>query len=125
MPQGAQEAREIEVIPPRAERKRHIRKYAQGDLGPDRNFHFTGPDHRLNLRAQNLQLFLQIGDGVDESTWEYHRGRGDYSRWFREVIKDSALADEAQRIEQAKELSVPDARARLREVVEARYTAPS
>jgi hypothetical protein len=125
MPQGAGEAREIEVIPPRAERKRHIRKYAQGDLGPDRSFHFTGPDGRLNLRAQNLQLFLQIGDGVDESTWEFHRGRGDYSRWFREFIKDSALADEAERIEQAGELSVPDARARLREVVEARYTAPA
>ena len=123
-PRSGAEARELEVIPPRTERQRHIRKYAQGDLGQDRSFCFTGPDGRLHLRAQNLQLFLQIADGVDEATWEYHCRRGDYTRWFREVIKDGELAEEAMRLEVAKELSVPEARARLREAVEARYTAP-
>ena len=124
-PRSGAEARELEVIPPRAERQRHIRKYAHGDLGQDRSFCFTGPDGRLHLRAQNLQLFLQIADGVDEATWEYHCRRGDYTRWFREVIKDRELAEEARLIELAKDLSVPEARARLREAVEARYTAPA
>ncbi len=38
------------------ERRRHRRKYAEGELGPDRSFYFRGPDGKLNLRAQNLQL---------------------------------------------------------------------
>ena len=109
---------------PSSERVRHIRKYAQGDLGAERSFYFTGADGRLRLRAQNLQLFLQIGGGVDEATWEHHRRRGDYSRWFREAIKDDELAEDARRVEQEDGLSIAEARAGLREAVESRYTAP-
>jgi hydroxymethylpyrimidine pyrophosphatase-like HAD family hydrolase len=125
IPHAGGEARELEVIPPRTERQRHLRKYAHGDLGPEGSFVFTGPEGRLRLRAQNLQLFLQIADGVDEATWEHHRRRGDYSRWFREVIKDNELAEEARQIELGNDLSPTDARARLREAVETRYTAPA
>ena len=57
------------AIPPRAERRRHLRKYAEGDLGADQSFYFRGPDGQANLRAQNLQLFLQLADGVDDETW--------------------------------------------------------
>lgn len=110
------------TFPPRAERRRHLRKYAEGALGEDKSFYFRGPAGRLNLRAQNLQLFLQLSDGVDDETWEYHRRRGDYSRWFREAIKDEGLAGEVQRIENAPGLSPRESRARLREQVEERYT---
>ena len=109
-------------IPPRAERLRHLRKYAEGALGEDNSFFFRGPHGKLNLRAQNLQLFLQLADGVDDETWTWHLRRGDYSRWFREKIKDAALADETERIEQAPELSARESRARMRERVEQRYT---
>jgi hydroxymethylpyrimidine pyrophosphatase-like HAD family hydrolase len=108
-------------IPPREERKRHLRKYAEGSLGEDKSFYFRGPGGRLNLRAQNLQLFLQLADGVDDDTWTWHLRRGDYSRWVRESIKDAALADEVQAIEEAG-LSPGESRARLRERVEERYT---
>jgi hypothetical protein len=107
-------------IPPRGERRRHLRKYAEGELGEDKSFYFRGPDGRLNLRAQNLQLFLQLADGVDEETWRWHLGRGDYSRWFREAIKDEALAGEVERIE--RDGPHPGARAEIRRLVEARYT---
>ena len=53
----------------------------------------------MNLRAQNLNLFLQLGDGVDDATWLHHLRRGDYSRWFRDVIRDEELAAEASRVE--------------------------
>ena len=109
-------------IPPRAERRRHIRKYAEGELGKDRSFYFRGADGRLNLRAQNLQVFLQLADGVDDETWHYHLGRGDMSRWMREIIKDTELADEVERIERASGLSARESRERLREQVEERYT---
>ena len=85
--------------PPRTERSRHSRKYAEGDLGPMRSFNFRGPEGKLNLRAQNLVTFLQLADGVDDETWTYHLKRKDYSKWFREGIKDDELGAEAERIE--------------------------
>lgn len=116
--------RHLRVIPGEAPRVRHRRKYGQGDLGDDKSFWFRGEDGSLNLRAQNLMLFIQMGQGVDEQTWEWHRRQGDYSRWIRGSIKDDALAAEAAAIEEAGELSVSEARKRLQEAIEARYTLP-
>ena len=52
--------------------ERHTRKYAEGELGEDKSFYFRGPDNALNLRAQNLTIFLQMADGVDDQTWRHH-----------------------------------------------------
>ena len=105
--------------------KRHSRKYAEGELSPERSFYFRGPDKALNLRAQNLMMFVQIADGVDERTWEHHRKGGDYSRWLGRYIKDAALASEAAVIENDIELNTSQARAAIRAAVEKRYTAPT
>ena len=70
-----------------------------GDLSPDRSFYFRGPAGRLNLRAQNLPLFLQIGQGVDEETWLHHLHAGDYSRWLRIAYGDEVLAERIAAIE--------------------------
>jgi HAD superfamily hydrolase (TIGR01484 family) len=121
----AREPFRLRTIPPRAERRRHLRKYASGELGEDKSFYFRGPDGRLNLRAQNLQLFLQLADGVDDETWTWHLHQSDYSRWFREAIKDDALAAEVERIERESGLSARESRARLRELVQERYTSPA
>ena len=77
--------RPIQPEKPRQDRKRHTRKYAEGALGEDKSFYFRGPEAKLNLRAQNLTMFLQIGEGVDDATWLHHLRAGDYSRWMREV----------------------------------------
>lgn len=113
------------ITPPRAERDRHRRKYAQGELGPDKSFYFRGPKGALNLRAQNLVLFLQLADGVDEATWLHHLRRSDYSRWIRASIKDDKLAAEIERIEQADDLTAEQSRGRVRDAIEQRYTAPA
>jgi hypothetical protein len=113
------------TIPPRAERRRHIRKYVEGELGADRSFYFRGPEGKLNLRAQNLVTFLQLAEGVDDETWTHHLRRGDYSKWFREMIKDEALAAEVERIERAPRLSPSESREQLRELIEERYTSPA
>jgi hypothetical protein len=110
---------------PRGERRRHLRKYAAGELGPDRSFYFRGPDDRLNLRAQNLVTFLQLADGVDDETWLHHLHKGDYSRWFRESIKDDALTEEAVAMEAASGITAAESRAGIRAAVERRYTLPS
>jgi len=108
--------------PPRVLQRRHKRKYAQGDLGTELSFYFQGPERRLNLRANNLAAFVQIGEGVDDETWEYHLRRGDYSRWFNANIKDPQLADAVRAVERDATLPPAETRARIRALVDARYT---
>jgi HAD superfamily hydrolase (TIGR01484 family) len=115
----------VQVTPAKAERRRHQRKYAQGELIGEEHFIFRGPHERLNLRAQNLIIFLQIADGVDDETWDWHLRRGDYTRWFRDVIKDDELADAAAQIAHNERLSPTRSREQIREEVEQRYTLPA
>jgi hypothetical protein len=108
-----------------AERRRHRRKYAEGELSPERSFYFRGPHSTLNLRAQNLILFMQIADGVDDDTWSHHLRQGDYSKWLRTAIKDDALASEIQDVERDFNLSPADSRRQARAAIEKRYTVPA
>lgn len=114
----------IQSETPKFEHNRHLRKYAEGDLGPGRSFRFRGPEGKLNLRAQNLAVFLQLSEGIDDETWAYHLHRGDYSDWFREVIKDQALADEAERVETSADATA-DTRSAIRAMIARRYTLSS
>jgi hypothetical protein len=118
-------ARLVTPIKPRQSRKRHARKYAEGQLGSDKSFYFRGPEGALNLRAHNLMMFLQIADGVDDRTWEHHLRAGDYSRWLRGLIKDSDLADEVAAVEADSDLSPRQSRKRIAESVRRRYTVPA
>ena len=124
-PKLDREAFRVRLEPARAEHLRHRRKYAHGELGPDRSFYFHGPARKLNLRAQNLVLFMQIADGVDEDTWMFHLRAGDYSRWVREFIKDPQLAADVARVEADQAATAEDSRARVRQAIEERYTLPA
>jgi hydroxymethylpyrimidine pyrophosphatase-like HAD family hydrolase len=110
----------VELEPPKAERQRHRRKYALGTMLPEKSFWFRGPDGRLNLRAHNVALFLQIADGVDDATFEHHLRQGDYARWIARDVGDDELAAEVAEVESDDD--VASARRRLREAVLARYT---
>jgi HAD superfamily hydrolase (TIGR01484 family) len=113
----------VEIIPGTAERIRHHRKYAEGNMRY-RSFFFRGPDNRHNLRAQNLTIFSQIAEGIDEMTWLFHLRRGDYSHWFRRAVKDRYLADQAEQIERRRDLSPGETRKLIRGLIDARYTLP-
>ena len=65
------------------------------------------------------------GRGRRRRTWLHHLKRGDYSRWFREAIKDDDLAEEAEQAERADAESASVSRAIIREAVTSRYTAPA
>jgi hypothetical protein len=121
---GSKETQLVRLEPAAHERTRHSRKYVEGNLGSARSFYFRGPDARLNLKANNLLLFLQLGDGVDDDTWEFHRKNGDYSKWFHDEIKDAQLASEAEAIERSDQ-SPAETRAAMRALVEKRYTVPA
>ena len=108
----------------RSSQRRHSRKYAEGQLAEDRSFYFIGPEGKLKLRAQNLLVFLQMGDGVDDDTWRHHQKRHDYSAWIEREIKDPELAAEVRRIEGTTS-DANAARQALRAAVERLYTLPA
>jgi len=116
--------RRYKVIAGTLERRRHLRKYAEGKLGDDKAFFFRGPEGKLRLRATNLIMFLEMADGVDEATWEWHRARGDFSAWVDTSIKDGELTAELRGIEQGA-LKTEEARQHVRSVIERRYTLPA
>jgi HAD superfamily hydrolase (TIGR01484 family) len=122
--EAAHAPRRVRPLRPAQAHRRHTRKYAQGDVGGE-SFRFRGPEGKLDLRAQNLAIFEQIAEGVDEDTWQYHRAAGDYSTWFRDVIKDDALADEAAAAEQDSSLDASASRRAVLAAVSRRYTAPA
>ena len=107
------------------ERRRHLRQYAEGELSPEESFYFRGPKSALNLRAQNLKTFLQLAEGIDVETWMYHLRRGDYSAWFKRMIKDEELAQHTAGVERDKSVSADESRQKIREAITNRYTAPA
>jgi hypothetical protein len=111
----------LRIPPSHFERQRHGRKYAEGEFPPDCSFYFRGPEGKLNLRVQNLQIFLQLAEGVDAETWLYHLRRGDYSNWFRVRIEDPELATEVAKVEHDEEISADDSRQRIRDLIERTY----
>ncbi|HUF92164.1 MAG TPA: HAD hydrolase family protein, partial [Candidatus Limnocylindria bacterium] len=104
----------------RVQHRRHIRKYTEGELPPDRSFFFRGPQQTLNLRAANLARFVELADGVDEGTWAHHLRQRHYSAWVRDMIKDPELAAEIEGVESSG-LSAAQSRRGVLDAIRARY----
>ena len=115
----------VTVEPAKAELRRHRRKYAAGELGEDKSFYFRGPEKKLNLRAHNMNMFAQLAEGVDEATWAHHLRSSDYSRWLRESVKDSAIAEEVATIEKDRALKPAQSRAQIIDAIRKHYTEPA
>lgn len=107
--------------PGKTEHRRHVRKYAEGDLGVG-SFVFTGPEGRLHLAAQNLNTFMRMAEGVDDATWCYHLTAGHLTAWFRWIVKNRELADEVQGLER-EDMPAAESRRRIFEAIKARYTS--
>lgn len=115
----------LKLEPSKTEHRRHVRKYAEGQLPEDRSFFFRGPEGKLKLRAPNLITFMELGDGVDDDTWLFHLQRHEVSQWLREAIKDDELADKVEAIE-TKDADDPDtSRKEIRKLIEEVYTLPA
>jgi len=113
----------VRTIRAQQDRRRHLKQYAEGELSPEQSFYFRGPENKLNLRAQNLMTFLQLADGVDDDTWNHHLKQGDYSRWFRQLLKDDDLARQTALVETNADLPAKQSRERIKGLVQERYTA--
>lgn len=117
--------RSIRPDKPKQQHKRHTRKYAEGDLSEEFCFYFRGPNNALHLKAQNLLIFLQLAEGIDDATWMHHLKRKDYSDWFRNHIKDEILAKATEEIENNLSLSPSQSREAISALIKELYTAPA
>ncbi|MCC6791452.1 MAG: phosphoglycolate phosphatase, partial [Thermomicrobiales bacterium] len=114
-----------QLIEPRREIRRHRRKYARGVIDSAHHFVFTGPAQEVNRSAENLVSFIEIATNVDDDVWLFHLHRGDFTRWFRETIKDDELVAEARRAEAIAAAGISESRAIVRRAIERRYTLPT
>ena len=117
--------RAITLLGTHADHQRHVRKYASGEMQPERSFYFRGPEGKLNLRAQHLATFRQPAEAIDDETWQHHRAAGDYSRWLADGIGDDDLAGEVRAVEQDDALDAAASRDRIRLAITRRYTLPA
>jgi hydroxymethylpyrimidine pyrophosphatase-like HAD family hydrolase len=123
-PKSPDEPLVVRPIKPRQPHRRHIGKYATGDVGCVRSFYFRGPDCRLNLAARNLYDFIELAETVDASVWEHHLRAGDYAAWFQHVIRDDGLAHDARAVEENVLLEPSESRRLIRRAIWRRYAAP-
>jgi hypothetical protein len=107
--------------PPKSEHLRHRHGYLEGDMDEEHRFYFRGPNNELNLPAQNLRMFMQLGDGVDNETWLHHLRAGDYEQWFREIIKDEGLAERAEKLSNNGKVSADESRKQIFEYIRQAY----
>ncbi|MEX0612455.1 MAG: hypothetical protein WD229_10070, partial [Pirellulales bacterium] len=108
-------------MPPRSEHHRHRHGYLEGDMDAEDRFYFRGPKGELNLAAQNLRMFMQVGEGVDDETWLHHLRKGDYARWFRDTIKDDELAERAEKLRRNGDVSAEESRKTLFDFIRNKY----
>ncbi|MGH8902991.1 MAG: low affinity iron permease family protein [Egibacteraceae bacterium] len=98
---------------------------AKDDLSLEHSFVFRSPDGKLNASAQSLALFAKLAEAVDDTTWLHHLHRGDYSRWFREVVRDEILASVAARLEGSAGPPADDSRQEVISAITKRYPLPA
>jgi hypothetical protein len=66
-------------------------------------------------------MFMQLGEGVDDKTWQHHLRKGDYARWFRGVLKDEDLAKLADSLSRNGKSSPGQSRQQLFDFIRKKY----
>ena len=124
-PAGTGEVLALRLEPPRQDHRRHAGKYAIGDVGEQRSFYFHDLQNNRFIKAHNLYAFLDQSCTINDQSWQRHLRCGDFSAWFRHVIRDEGLAREAARVEADDTLSAAEARQLIRKAIWRRYAAPA
>jgi hydroxymethylpyrimidine pyrophosphatase-like HAD family hydrolase len=101
---------------------RHLRKYADVEVPFSERFLFRRPDGAVVATAQSLREFRHVVDAVDDAVLAHHAGRGDFSRWVREVFSDRELARQLRKSEARwRRGELPDLRRAIAHPVAYRY----
>ncbi len=86
-------------VPRETAHVRHLTKYTDAVVAPERRFVFRRPDGRPIREADNLSSFQQAVAEVEDTVLTAHAGRGDFSRWVLGVFSDRELGTQLRKIE--------------------------
>lgn len=103
---------------------RHLTKYADSTVAPERGFFFRKPHGPLVARADSLTDFREAVAAVDDGVLAYHAERGDFSRWVLDVFADRDLAAQLRKTERRwREGEITELRQTIERLIAARYGA--
>jgi hydroxymethylpyrimidine pyrophosphatase-like HAD family hydrolase len=100
---------------------RHQHKYAEAELPRHLRFFFARGNGGPGPVAANIGQLHDVLAACDGRLITFHTQRADFSRWIRDVLTDTDLAEQVATIEQASDADTETVRHRLLRAVEARY----
>lgn len=107
----------LNQVQPNQKHHRHSGKYVAGDVGAWHSFHFP----TLGQSASNLTEFLSSSSQLADLPLREHMDAGDFSNWFRKVIRDDVLANKTHLIETDRTLAPKNALEQITRLVQSRY----
>jgi hypothetical protein len=96
---GARSALTFVATPRETPHVRHLKKYANSKVSPERRFIFCRPDGSMVATADSLNGFRRAVATVEDRVLAYHAERGDFSRWVRDVFADRAVGSQLRKTE--------------------------
>ena len=96
---GAWAALTFTATPRATPHLRHLKKYADTTVRPEHAFLFRAPNGRPVATADSLKAFRRVVATADDAVLAAHAGRGDFSRWIRDVFSDRELAAHLRKVE--------------------------
>ena len=85
----------------------------------------SAEDAREAPLLEGSGIFKYFGAITALNDVSFHLKRGDYSKWLREAVKDSDLAEEVAVIERDETLSASKSRSKVTQSIQRRYTLPA
>jgi len=96
---GARSALTFVAMPRETLHVRHLKKYADSRVSPERRFIFRRPDGSIVATADSVNAFRRAVATVEERVLAYHAERGDFSRWVGDVFADKAVESQLRKTE--------------------------
>lgn len=107
----------LNQLRPAQKHHRHSGKYVAGDVGAWHAFRFSA----LGLSASNLTEFLSLSTRLEDASLRDYLNAGDFSKWFRQVIRDDVLANKTHQVETDTTLAPKEALRQITLLIQSRY----
>lgn len=104
---------------------RHLNKYLDVPLPEQDSFVFKWNGTPTGRNARTIKEFVAVLSETPAEMLDGHLQRSDFSRWIKEVFRDSVLASQIREVEASYQLGhLPDINDALIQIVQERYAEP-